>query len=223
MLNSNTIFFFIFFKFEFGIMVLDGLADAQMTSNCLEEVANLLGDMGRLTELERGCYRCEDPIVTRVSLWPLALSSSLFGRFYFMHSLRSKILHRSIKKMSEIFWKWKKLEQLFENFWDFFRSKNFRFFSKIFIGICMKMKNFEIENFRKISISIFFIFIQFPMKILKFLRSKISIFFDLKNFHFHTNSNENFRKNRFFSISKIFKIFRKFPISKNLKIYEKLL
>ena len=32
-------------------------------------------------------------------------------------------------------------------------DRKFFDFSKIFIGICMKMKNFEIENFRKFSIS----------------------------------------------------------------------
>ena len=90
--------------------------------------------MGRLTELERGCYRCEDPIVKRVSLWPLALSSSLFGRFYFMHSLRSKILHRSIKKNERKKLKMKKVRDTFRIFFNFFEIfdflKIFEIFSK---------------------------------------------------------------------------------------------
>ena len=84
-------------------------------------------------------------------------------------------------------------------------------------------KIFEIENFRKISISKIFIFIHFQWKFWKFLRSKIcenfrsqkisfsykfqwkiliffrskiSIFFDLKKFHFHWIFNENFENFR---------------------------
>ena len=57
-------------------------------------------------------------------------SRSLFGRLYFMHSLRSKFLHRSIKKIIDFFWKRKKLELFSENFWWFF--KIFDFF-KIFM------------------------------------------------------------------------------------------
>ena len=40
--------------------------------------------------------------VRKTFLWA-SFPSSLFGRFYFMHSLRSKILHRSIKKNHRFF------------------------------------------------------------------------------------------------------------------------
>ena len=111
--------------------------------------------------IERGKkYRYQKS--SQVSLLRLSFSSSLFGRFYFMHSLRSKFLHRSIKKMSEIFWKWKKLEQLFENFWDFFRSKIFENFRSQIFSFSY---NFQCFFFRKIS---------------KFFRSKNSIFFHWK-------------------------------------------
>ena len=108
--------------------------------------------------------------------WP-ARSSSLFGRFYFMHSLRSKILHRSIKKMSENFWKWKKLEQLFENFWDFFRSKKNRFFRKVSLEFVWKWKNLRSKNFeifRSKKFQKFSLEIEWKWK---FSRSKIFDFF----------------------------------------------
>ena len=76
-------------------------------------------------------------------------------------------------------WKWVG----FGNYIDLYenekcRDQNFRNFSiskfsKIFIEICMKMKNFEIENFRNFSISKFSFFIQFSMKIFDFFRSKM--------------------------------------------------
>ena len=68
-----------------------------------------------------------------------------------------------------------------------------------------------------------FIFIQFSMKNLKFFRSKFSKIFDLKIFHFHTNSNENFRKNRKFFDLKKSHFFRKvtltFFIFKNFRSF----
>ena len=157
--------------------------------------------MGRLTELECGRYRCRDKKTSQVSLLRLSFSSSLFGRFYFMHSLRSKILHRSIKKMSKTFWKWKKLEQLFENFWKFLRSKNFRFFRKFSLKFVwnwkfLRSKIFEIFRSQK--------FQKFSLKIVwkwKILRSKFfGKFFDLKNFQFSTLSCSNFLSNQSFLI-----------------------
>ena len=84
-----------------------------------------------------------------------------FWKFWdFFRSKKSKILDLENFHFHSIF------NENFWNFWDRkFRKFSISDFSKIFIGKCMKMKIFEIENFRKISISIFFIFIQFPMKI----------------------------------------------------------
>ena len=98
--------------------------------------------MGRLTELERGRYRCRFQKFSWVSLLRLSRSSSLFGRFYFMHSLRSKILHRSIKKMSKIFWKRKNIEILSENVLRFFEIFDF-------LKIFMIFRTFPLKNQRK--------------------------------------------------------------------------
>ena len=82
-------------------------------------------------------------------------------------------------------------------------SNCFRFQWKVLIFL----KIFEIENFRKFSISKIFIFIQFSMKIFEIFRSKIFEIFDLKKFHFHTNFNENFRN--FFDLNFFSKFFKK--------------
>ena len=76
------------------------------------------------------------------------------------------------------------------------------------------------QNFRKISISKFFIFIQFSMKILKFLGSKNFRKFSIpKIFIFIQISMKIFGKKRKFSISKIFKNFRK--VSLTFDIFKK--
>ena len=111
--------------------------------------------------------------------------------------------------MSENCWKWKKLEQLFENFWDFLDWKK----SKIFIGICMKMKKFEIKNFRNFSISKIS---KCSLKIVwkwKFFEFEIFNFFDLKKFQKFSKSCSNFFHFQKFSISKIFKNFQKVALT----------
>ena len=67
---------------------------------------------------------------------------------------------------------------------------------------------FEIEKFRSRKFSFSY---NFQWKFWKFWDRNFSKIFDLKIFHFHTNSNENFQKNR-----KLFDL-------KNLKKFEKLL
>ena len=91
---------------------------------------------------------------------------SFFRRSKYAQSIRSKFSHLSIKKNIKHFWKWKKLEQLFEKNLKILR---FLIFSKIF----MIFENFDF--FRKFSLKI-------PTKI-----------FDLKNFR---KNHENFRKNQ---------------------------
>ena len=76
-----------------------------------------------------------------------------------------------IEKVRATFRKFLKL------FWDFW----FLIFRKIVIEICMKMKIFEIENFRKFSISkISKIFIENCMKMKNIWDRKFSKIFDLK-------------------------------------------
>ena len=65
-------------------------------------VFNTYGDMGRLTELERGRCRCEYPIVPRVSLLPPPLSGYRFARVSRFRRLRVKILHNFKSKKSKI-------------------------------------------------------------------------------------------------------------------------
>ena len=101
----------------------------------------------------------------------LILSGCISGRSRHAQSLRSKILHRSIKKIMTFCWKRKKLEQ---------KVHLIFFGTKIF------------EKFRDRKISIFFI--GNCMKNEKNWDRKKSKIFDLENFHFHTNPNENFRK-----------------------------
>ena len=116
----------------------------------------------------------------RILMWTIdepVFSSSFSGRFYFMHSLRSKFLHRSIKKNERKILKMKKVRATFRKILRFFEIEKFSIFPKIFIEICMKTKNFEIkkiENFRSKKSQ------NFSLKIVwkwKFSRSK---FFDLK-------------------------------------------
>ena len=92
------------------------------------------------------------------------------------------------KKMSKTFWKRKKLEQLFENFWKFLRSK--------------KIKNFRS---RKISFSY-----NFQWKFLKFLRSKNFENFWSQFFSFSYKFKWIFsKKSKIFRSQKISKIFEK--------------
>ena len=82
---------------------------------------------------------------------------SIFSVFLHNHASAAKITLRSSlrvgaiapqqkftsiykEKIIDFFWKRKKLEQLFENFWDFFRSKNFRFFRKFPLKFVWKWK-----------------------------------------------------------------------------------
>ena len=60
------------------------------------------------------------------------------------HSNRTEKLHRSIKKIIKKFWKWKKLEQLFEKFWKILRSKIFENFrSQKFSKSCSNFFHFQ--------------------------------------------------------------------------------
>ena len=131
--------------------------------------------VGRLTELECGCCRCTYQKFSRVSLLRLSCSSSLFGRFYFMHSLRSKFLPNLKKKSRRFFLKMKKVRdtfrKIFENFRDFskfltfskifdfsdfFYRTSYRKFSKKIENFrkCQKSQNFW-ENFRKVALTFF--------------------------------------------------------------------
>ena len=145
----------------------------------------------RLTELERGRYRCRFQKFSRVSLLRLSCSSSLFGRFYFMHSLRSKILHRSIKKNERKILKMKKVRATFRKILRFFEIK--------------KIENFDLENFHFHTI--------FNEKFWDFWDRKFSIFLISKFFVFIQISMEIFGKIEKFSISKNLKIFRKVALT----------
>ena len=82
---------------------------------------------------------CSKPMVfcQKSNNYEPVFSSSLFRGFYFIESLRSKILLHLKKNLDEKFWKRKKLEKIFKDFPDFFRNlKIFETFWKI-------------ENFRK--------------------------------------------------------------------------
>ena len=123
--------------------------------------------------------------------WP-ARSSSLFGRFYFMHSLRSKFLYLSIKKNHKCILKtkkvratfWKKIEKneifdfskifmIFENF-DFFENVHWKpqrkfSISKIFGKIMKIFKIFKNLIFSKIFRKVSLTFFVFKKKCLFFL------------------------------------------------------
>ena len=91
--------------------------------------------------------------------------SSLSGCSSYVHSNRSKILPRSIKKNHRLFLKTKKVRDTFRKFLIFFRSKNRNFsnfeifrshkFRKCSLKIEWKWKFSRLENFRFFDLKIF--------------------------------------------------------------------
>ena len=110
--------------------------------------------------------RCVFHTYTVVYLLRLIPSSGVFRTFWSKKRVRTENPLRSIKKIKKFYWKRKKLEQLKVGIW----------------------KKFEIENFRKFSMSKFFISIQIPMTFFE----NFSKNFDLKNFQMPTLSCSNF-------------------------------
>ena len=90
--------------------------------------------------------------ISSVFFWRLGgdylIWSSLSGCSSYVHSNRSKILPRSIKKNHRLFWKRKKFETLFEKFWKFWDRNIFDIFEIFHWNLYENKKN-EIENFRK--------------------------------------------------------------------------
>ena len=134
--------------------------------------------------------QCSKPMVSchKSTRYEPVFSSSLFGRFYFMHSLRSKILPNLKKKSRRFFLKMKKVRDTFrKNFENFRDFSKFLTFSKIFdfsiffyrtsyrkfskkSKFFENIKNLKISDFFSQSISNFFHFQKFSM--IFFYRSK---------------------------------------------------